>query len=71
MTMHRRSKSKEVKQLLWQESNLLISDDDVLYHKNKKQLQVALPHALIEAVYRELHINMAHLGADRTLKLIR
>ena len=64
---HRRSKSKEVQQLLRQEAKLFITDDDVLYRKNKEQHQVALPHSLKEAVYRKLHINMAHVGADRTL----
>ena len=68
---HRRSDSKEVQQLLWKEGKLFISDDDVLYHKNKEQHQMLLPHALKEAVYRELHINMTHLGADKTLQLIR
>ena len=67
---HRRSESKEVKQLLQQKANLFISDDDVLYRKNKEQHQVVLRHSLKEAVCRELHINMPHLDADRTLQLI-
>ena len=50
---------------------MFISDDDVLYCKNKEQNQVVLPHALKETVYRELHINMVHLVADKTLQLIR
>ena len=39
--------------------------------KIEEQHQVVLPHALNKAVYRELHINMDHLGADRTLQFIR
>ena len=62
---------KEVQQLLQQEVMLFISDDDFLYRKNKEQHQVVLPHALKEAVYRYLHINMAHIGTDRTFQLIR
>ena len=68
---HRRSESKEVQQLLWQGAKLFISDDEVLFRKNKEQHQVVILHALKEAVYRELHINMAHLGPDRTLQLIK
>ena len=67
----RRSELREVQQLLRQETKLFINNDDVLYRKNREQHQVVLPHALKETVYRELHINMAHLGADRTLQLIR
>ena len=62
---HRRSESKKVQQLLRQEAKLFIRDDDVLYLKTKEQHQVVLPHALKEAFYRELHINMAHLGAHK------
>ena len=68
---NRRSESKEVQQLSQQEAKLFISDDDVLYHKSKEQHKVVLTHALKEAVSRELHINMAHVGADRTLQIIR
>ena len=68
---HRKSESKKVQQVLRQEAKLFISDDDVLYRKNKEHYQVILPHALKEAVYRELHINMVHPGANRTLQLIR
>ena len=42
---HRRSEPKEIQQLLRQEAKLFISDDDVLYRKNKEQHQVFLPHA--------------------------
>ena len=68
---HRKSESKEVQQLLRLEAKLFISNDNVLYRKNKEQHEVVLPHAIKEAVYRELHINMAHPGADGTLQLIR
>ena len=56
-----------MKQLVRQGTKLFISDDDVLHRKNKAQHQFVLPHALKEAVYRELHINMTHLGVERTL----
>ena len=52
---NRRSESKEVQQLLRQESKLFISGD-VLYRKYNEQHHVVLPHALKKAVYRELHI---------------
>ena len=68
---YRRSESKEVQQLLPQEAKFFFSDDDVLYRQNKEQQQVVLPHALKEAVYREVPIKMAHLGADRTLQFIK
>ena len=51
MTMHRRSEPREV-QLLRKKIKIFISDDDVLYCKNKEQLQIILPHAIMEAVYR-------------------
>ena len=50
---------------------MFISHDDILYCKNKEQHQFVSRHALKEAVYRELHINMTRLGADRTLQCIR
>lgn len=50
---------------------MFISHDDILYCKNKEQHQVVSRHALKEAVFRELHINMTRLGADRTLQCIR
>ena len=50
---------------------MFISDDNVLYRKNKEQHQFVSTHALKEAVYRELHINMAYLSADTTLQFIR
>ena len=52
---NRRNESKEVQQLLRQESKLFISGD-VLYRKYNEQHHVVLPHALMKAVYRELHI---------------
>ena len=50
---------------------MFISDDNILYRKNKEQHQFVSTHALKEAVYRELHITMAYLSADTTLQFIR
>ena len=61
----------DVQRLLSEQSKLSVNDNDLLYRKSKDYHQIILPCRYKEAVYKELHMNMIHLGADRTLQLIR
>ena len=67
------SNSFQLKGLMREFKHLLVSSDNILYrkNKNKKDKLVLLPSRLKPLVYRELHVNMDHLGYERTLKLIR
>ena len=41
--------------------------EDILYRKKQQQpRQLILPSKLKPLVYNELHVNMGHLGTDRT-----
>ena len=53
--------------------HLLVGTDNILYRKikGKEDKQVVLPSRLKPLVYKELHVNMGHLGYERTLELIR
>ena len=53
--------------------HLLVGSDNILYRKikGKDDKQVVLPSRLKPLVYKKLHVNMGHLGYDRTLELIR
>ena len=67
------SNSFQLNGLMREFKHLLVSSDNILYrkNKNKKDKLVLLPSRLKPLVYRELHVNMDHLGYERTLKLIR
>ena len=67
------SNSFHLNGLMREFKHLLVSSDNILYrkNKNKKDKLVLLPSRLKPLVYRELHVNMDHLGYERTLKLIR
>ena len=53
--------------------HLLVGSDNILYRKikSKEDKQVVIPSRLKPLVYKELHVNMGHLGYERILELIR
>lgn len=59
----------DVRILLW--SRVHINNDGVLYRRVKGRDQLLLPKEHRDTVFRELHKDMGHLGAERTLCLIR
>ena len=61
----------DVQRLLREQSKLSVNDNDLLYRKSNDYHQIILPCRYKEAVYKELRMNMGHLGTDRTLQLIR
>ena len=67
----RKQLSPAVKRLL-REWNKLEVYKDVLYRKfADHQKQIVLPAKLKPLVYHELHVNMGHLGYNRTTELIK
>ena len=67
------SNSFQLKGLMRKFKCLLIGSDNILYRKikGKEDKQVVLPIRLKPVLYKELHVNMGHLGYERTLELIR
>ncbi len=61
----------EVRILLRPWSRLYLNDDGVLYRRANSRDQLLLPKEHRDTVFRELHKEMGHLGAERTLGLIR
>ena len=56
---------------LWRElPNLELSSDKILHRKGDETNQVILPSRLKSLVFKELHVDIGHLGYDRTLELI-
>ena len=49
----------------------LESNYDLMWRKSIDYHQITLPCRYNKAVQRELHLNIGHLGVDRTLQLIR
>lgn len=66
-----KAESPDVKILLRQWSRLHVNDDGVLYRRANGRDQLLLPKEHHDTVFRELHKEMGHLGAERTLGLIR
>ena len=65
--------SFQFKGLMREFKHLQVGSDNILYRKikDKENKQVVLPSQLKPLVYKELHLNMNHLGYERTLELIR
>ena len=64
--------SKEVRGFLRDFEKLFISkDDSILYRTTAERTQLVLQRKVVPLVFTELHVNMSHLGKDRTLQLIR
>ena len=65
-------RSKEVRGFLRDFEKLFISkDDSILYRTTAERTQLVLQRKVVPLVFTELHVNMSHLGKDRTLQLIR
>ena len=67
------NKSFQLEGLMREFKHLLVGSDNIFYRKikGKEGKQVVLPTRLKPLVYKELHVNMDHLGYERTLELIR
>ena len=52
-------------------NNLHTSADGTLWQTTKNRNQLVLPQKFKELVYRELHIELGHLGVDRVVDLAR
>ena len=65
--------SFQLKGLMREFKHLQVGSDNIHYRKikDKEDKQVVLPSQLKPLVYKELHLNMDHLGYERTLELIR
>ena len=58
--------------IVFREWNNLQVHEDILYRQKQQQSrQLILPSKLKPLVYNELHVNMGHLGIDRTTELIK
>ena len=57
--------------LLHEWDNLSLDKDGVLRQHKGTRKQIIVPKQLRPLVVKELHENMDHLGADRTLDLAR
>ena len=67
------SNSFQLKRLIREFKHFLVGSDNILYRKikGKEDKQVVLPIRLKPVLYKELHVNMGHLGYERTLEIIR
>ena len=57
--------------ILMSNFNKLVLKNDVLMRKTVKYEQIVLPTEYRQLVYDELHVKMAHLGAEKTIELAR
>ena len=63
--------SPATKQLLHEWRKLKLEPDGILRRENGQYKQLVLPKKYCRLVYKELHEEMGHLGADRTVHLAR
>ncbi|CAH1276865.1 GIN1 [Branchiostoma lanceolatum] len=66
-----RGESPDVRTLLRQWNRLSIDSDGILHRRAGTKSQLVMPASLRSLVYRELHENMGHLGAERVVDLAR
>ena len=59
------------KRLRFELQNLEVSSDKILHRKGDENNQVILPSKLKPLLFKELHIEMRHLGYDQTLEIIK
>ncbi|CAB4043094.1 Retrovirus-related Pol poly from transposon 412 [Paramuricea clavata] len=59
------------KTLLLQWHKLKIGKDGLLRHESGPYTQLVLPRKFLPTVYKELHQDMVHLGAERVVQLAR
>ena len=57
--------------LLSRQRKKLVIEDGVLFRKTSTHQQIVLPKAFHGRVFRDLHNNMGHLGAERVVELAR
>ena len=67
----RQGETAPVKQMLHDWDKLHVERDSILYRKSGLKEQVVLPKKFRKAVYTQLHNEMGHLGAERTIDLAR
>ena len=65
------SELPDTRYLLHEWAKFSLDSEGVLRRNNGKQSQIVLPKKFHRLVYRELHEEMGHLGADRVLELAR
>ena len=74
-TLNEAEKSKESKEgmgFLRDFEKLFISKDDaILYKTIEERTHLVLPKKLLPLVFTEFHVNMGHLGKEKTLQLMR
>ena len=51
--------------------HLVLETNGLLYRKTKTRMQLVLPQQYRHTVYKELHDDMGHLGAERVVDLTR
>ncbi|KAK3716754.1 hypothetical protein QZH41_000597 [Actinostola sp. cb2023] len=67
----RKEEAAPVKQMLHEWDKLHVERDGILYRKSGLKDQTVLPKKFRKAVYTQLHDDMGHLGAERTIDLAR
>ncbi|XP_048580823.1 uncharacterized protein LOC116616199 isoform X2 [Nematostella vectensis] len=67
----RKKETPETKAMLRHWKKLELGKDDILRRRIGPRLQLVLPRKLHHLVYKELHEEMGHLGAERVLQLAR
>ena len=67
----RRRESPATRVLLRQRSKLYLGKDGLLYRNSGTNAQLLLPKCFHSTVFKELHHEMGHLGADRVIQLAR
>ncbi|TKS65275.1 Retrovirus-related Pol polyprotein [Collichthys lucidus] len=65
------AENEDVRQLLREWSRLQIDGDGILQRKTATRKQLVVPVSLKPVVYKHLHEEMGHLGADRMVALAR
>uniref|UniRef100_A0A3B3SXZ0 Gypsy retrotransposon integrase-like protein 1 n=1 Tax=Paramormyrops kingsleyae TaxID=1676925 RepID=A0A3B3SXZ0_9TELE len=66
-----RSRGREARGLMRERARLYLDEHGLLFRKTVTHHQMVLPRTYHELVYKELHKDMGHLGAERVLNLIR
>ena len=67
----KQQESKLVRRLLRERNKLSITDEDILVRSTLENRQIVLPSSHHHIIFQELHVNMAHLGADRVYHLAK
>lgn len=57
--------------LLKQQSKIYLGKDGLLYRNSESFTQLLVPKCSHSTIFKELHQEMGHLGADRVIQLAR